>query len=218
MLLPYQAVTSFLQEILTTKALQYYHCVNALSGCYLISTALQEISTAIQETCVNALSGCYLISTEDDRKAILSYWDRVNALSGCYLISTAQQIMLSEELSGVCQCPLGLLPHFYPGKEKIMKKFICMCQCPLGLLPHFYKAIVSRKGERRKYVSMPSRAVTSFLLGQDDDLWKVIETDVSMPSRAVTSFLLRDNNDEYEPAGPCVNALSGCYLISTSKY
>ena len=38
MLLPYQAVTSFLQEILTTKALQYYHCVNALSGCYLIST------------------------------------------------------------------------------------------------------------------------------------------------------------------------------------
>ena len=88
MLLPYQAVTSFLQEILTTKALQYYHCVNALSGCYLISTALQEISTAIQETCVNALSGCYLISTESMR-------------------------MYKRKVPSVCQCPLGLLPHFY---------------------------------------------------------------------------------------------------------
>ena len=81
-------------------------------------------------------------------------------------------------------------------------------------------SFLPRKGKNYEkiylYVSMPSRAVTSFLLGQDDDLWKVIETDVSMPSRAVTSFLLRDNNDEYEPAGPCVNALSGCYLISTS--
>ena len=62
--------------------------VNALSGCYLISTALQEISTAIQETCVNALSGCYLISTESMR-------------------------MYKRKVPSVCQCPLGLLPHFY---------------------------------------------------------------------------------------------------------
>ena len=53
MLLPYQAVTSFLQEILTTKALQYYHCVNALSGCYLISTKVHKQQWRKGRLCVS---------------------------------------------------------------------------------------------------------------------------------------------------------------------
>ena len=62
---------------------------------------------------VNALSGLYLISTytEEDREAILSYC--VNALSGLYLISTGVQRVLQIPLQVVCQCPLGLIPHFY---------------------------------------------------------------------------------------------------------
>ena len=62
-------------------------------------------------------------------------------------------------------------------------------------------------------VSMPSRAVTSFLprsILRDPVHYGV----VSMPSRAVTSFLLIVNgklDDELRS----VNALSGCYLIST---
>ena len=63
----------------------------------------------------------------------------VIALPGCYLISTVNKSELIGILYWLCQCPLGLLPHFYfavyflhlqlPEKK---------CQCPLGLLPHFY--------------------------------------------------------------------------------
>ena len=38
-----------------------------------------------------------------------------------------------------CQCPLGLIPHFFENVRK--KSSICnsqRCQCPLGLIPHFY--------------------------------------------------------------------------------
>ena len=89
----------------------------------------------------------------------------------------------------VCQCPLGLLPHFYLGNALTMSKtwkcvnalsgcylistyywkrypnaFYWMCQCPLGLLPHFYRVLCTA-------------------------------------SHTTTVM--------------CVNALSGCYLIST---
>ena len=38
-------------------------CVNALSGCYLISTSGPVHSLKLLRNSVNALSGCYLIST-----------------------------------------------------------------------------------------------------------------------------------------------------------
>ena len=37
------------------------------------------------------------------------------------------------------------------------------CQCPLGLLPHFYAFWSMRLPMDDRLVSMPSRAVTSFL-------------------------------------------------------
>ena len=37
---------------------------------------------------------------------------RVNALSGLYLISTPTEILV-EAVYYACQCPLGLIPHFY---------------------------------------------------------------------------------------------------------
>ena len=62
-----------------------------------------------------------------------------------------------------------------------------LCQCPLGLIPHFYKDDHITELPL-PVVSMPSRAYTSFLpcLG-----WKRKpgKEDVSMPSRAYTSFL-----------------------------
>ena len=62
---------------------------------------------------------------------------RVNALSGLYIISTRDMSGLSRVSYNVCQCPLGLIHHFYSGK---------------GL------------GKAQIYlVSMPSRAYTSFL-------------------------------------------------------
>ena len=62
----------------------------------------------------------------------------VNALSGLYLISTEHIVTAIDEYDTPCQCPLGLIPHFY---LKITTK-----QDPVGQI-----------------VSMPSRAYTSFL-------------------------------------------------------
>ena len=41
----------------------------------------------------------------------------VNALSGLYLIST-KEIFMNKIVSNVCQCPLGLIPHFYGTPSK----------------------------------------------------------------------------------------------------
>ena len=38
-----------------------------------------------------------------------------------------------------------------------------LCQCPLGLIPHFYTNTVMPTGIAELSVSMPSRAYTSFL-------------------------------------------------------
>ena len=60
----------------------------------------------------------------------------VNALSGLYLISTF---------------------NFYKIEMGMYE-----CQCPLGLIPHFY-ADTKVSTEQTGCVSMPSRAYTSFL-------------------------------------------------------
>mgnify|MGYP007093264134 CR=1 FL=1 len=66
-----------------------------------------------------------------------------------------------------------------------------LCQCPLGLMTHFYKDILVSKSLDAKIVSMPSRADDSFLLNrtliEDNVLYAV-----SMPSRADDSFLRLD--------------------------
>ena len=80
--------------LISTKALIAFislvvSCVNALSGCYLISTFRRLKAKTKKWRCVNALSGCYLISTEGHQAGdVHAVWHGVNALSGCYLIST----------------------------------------------------------------------------------------------------------------------------------
>ena len=37
------------------------------------------------------------------------------------------------------------------------------CQCPLGLIPHFYTMAIVYDADQHTIVSMPSRAYTSFL-------------------------------------------------------
>ena len=110
-----------------------------LSGLYLISTNRSAIEDRRRENCVNALSGLYLISTW---VSVLSEWylnwPRVNALSGLYLISTLREWIFQYPETVVCQCPLGLIPHFYLWRERTARV-------------------------RKQKVSMPSRAYTSFL-------------------------------------------------------
>ena len=63
-----------------------------------------------------------------------------------------------------------------------------MCQCPLGLIPHFYGDTGLPRLGRLQIVSMPYRAYTSFLrIANKLQLSSV--TVVSMPYRAYTSFL-----------------------------
>ena len=65
---------------------------------------------------------------------------------------------------------------------------VTMCQCPLGLIPHFYIKGYHWFDTEDLDVSMPSRAYTSFLRGIT--IWKRrVDILVSMPSRAYTSFL-----------------------------
>ena len=112
----------------------------------------------------------------------------VNALSGLYLIST---VCIQEN-----------------------RPSIQLCQCPLGLIPHFYLEL-GYFGPCMMYgVSMPSRAYTSFLL-----ILKVLplstHTMCQCPLGLIPHFYVDENGDTFR-IDFCVNALSGLYLISTS--
>ena len=61
----------------------------------------------------------------------------VNALSGLYLISTEKKLLRLQYFGLSCQCPLGLIPHFY-AIDSVSELKYALCQCPLGLIPHFY--------------------------------------------------------------------------------
>ena len=111
---------------------------------------------------VNALSGLYLISTDQVLLNFTAHRHSVNALSGLYLISTLLQSNQRRPGKLPCQCPLGLIPHFYQIWLTNLIHFISKCQCPLGLIPHFYAEYTYDCNES-ELVSMPSRAYTSFL-------------------------------------------------------
>ena len=112
---------------------------NALSGLYLISTWSKERSSASVIKCFNALSGLYLISTKGCDPNVGDLINCFNALSGLYLISTRLSELDLDKINQVFQCPLGLIPHFYAEE---------------------WSDVLARE---YKFVSMPSRAYTSFL-------------------------------------------------------
>ena len=58
--------------------------------------------------------------------------------------------------------PSRAYTSFLPG-IKAVKNGNSECQCPLGLIPHFYEMGVCDEECDYKGVSMPSRAYTSFL-------------------------------------------------------
>ena len=91
--MPSRAYTSFLLGIRVKYPVMYYNGVNALSGLYLISTSWRIMSLTLSS-------------------------NSVNALSGLYLISTMKQAISREHMENWCQCPLGLIPHFYGTPSK----------------------------------------------------------------------------------------------------
>ena len=73
-----------------------------------------------------------------------------------------------------CQCPLGLVPHCYRIRRTWELFQEPGCQCPLGLVPHCYQLAAAGLTKEGMFVSMPSRAVTSFLLQTQTRLLKVL--------------------------------------------
>ena len=154
--------------------------------------ATMFVILAVVSTCVNALTGCYLISTLESLIKFILYMKVCQCPHGLlphfYIVSR----QLRTPVLLACQCPHGLLPHFYIIQDCLpllrrqcvnaltgcylistcndvcyLSSSINLCQCPHGLLPHFYFGIADKIHPLYEGVSMPSRAVTSFL--QCDD-------------------------------------------------
>ena len=108
------------------------------------------------------------------------------------------------------------MPHCYVVNPVTGKEEMEMCQCPLGLMPHCYDrgAVIARV--EAETVSMPSRAVTSFLP------WDRVTAERSKQHRVNAlsgCYLISTGNCRcgFERHNESVNALSGCYLISTME-
>ena len=69
-------------------------------------------------SCVNALSGLYLIST---MKTTLNYCSTgVSMPSRAYTSFLRHLRKIRIVVMMMCQCPLGLIPHFYAGYDTAM--------------------------------------------------------------------------------------------------
>ena len=112
--------------------------VNALSGLYLISTIKIRIRK-LRQNCVNALSGLYLISTPIKLKTFVARDIPVSMPSRAYNSFLPLKSKAKYEDEGyTCQCPLGLITHFYTIESFPDWESYRLCQCPLGLITHFY--------------------------------------------------------------------------------
>ena len=115
--MPSRAVTSFLpMESLGVNAVELAR-VNALSGCYLIST--EEVKTG--SLIVNEVSMPSRAVTSFLPRSILR--DPVHygvvSMPSRAVTSFLQDYAVAADIDKFkCQCPLGLLPHFYSTPSK----------------------------------------------------------------------------------------------------
>ena len=84
------------------------------SGLYIISTSYSLIRLLAAQCRVNALSGLYIISTLHLMESTLNGQEHtVSMPSRAYTSFLRRAVMLRVEAEARCQCPLGLIPHFY---------------------------------------------------------------------------------------------------------
>ena len=86
------------------------------------------------------ISGLYLISTIRPESKRRAFQSKVSMPSRAYTsFLLCQYVDGSIEAFVMCQCPLGLIPHFYLHRRGVsLASLRIRCQCPLGLIPHFY--------------------------------------------------------------------------------
>ena len=187
--MPSRAYTSFLRVNRPVSVLSIDN-VSMPSRAYtsFLHMGRNLIARLGEESSVNALSGLYLISTCDTSTFSTSLFF-VSMPSRAYTSFLRKQKYTKRSFIPQCQCPLGLIPHFYlvspphqkgrkeisvnalsglylistERKEDLYGKEILWCQCPLGLIPHFYEWVYEYPETVNSDVSMPSRAYTSFL-------------------------------------------------------
>ena len=68
--------------------------------------------------CVNALTGLYLISTPCGNGHMYQLEKHVSMPSRAYTSFLPMISLLSRDLYLMCQCPHGLIPHFYSTPSK----------------------------------------------------------------------------------------------------
>ena len=111
--MPSRAVTSFLLRRNKPIKKGKGNCVNALTGWYLISTSkLDSVEVKI------------FLGVSMPSRAVTSFLPTMRSMADIIRVQ--------------CQCPHGLLPHFYTHIMFRILMMIEVCQCPHGLLPHFY--------------------------------------------------------------------------------
>ena len=134
--------------------------------------------------------------------------------------------------------PSRAYTSFLPYERVSKQLYRCTCQCPLGLIPHFYHMnaypsnyIVVRVNALSglylistnvydyiavtHYIEGVNALSGLYLISTKKELDNMSTIDECQCPLGLIPHFYRDNNDEYDPAGPCVNALSGLYLIST---
>ena len=163
--MPSRAYTSFLREIELLLREANSIPVSMPSRAYTSFLPKEEAIQARKETCVNALSGLYLISTP---------------------------------------------PLLFP-----LMKLLMECQCPLGLIPHFYSRVATKTARVSPPVSMPSRAYTSFL---QKSIQEILANHPDGVNALSGLYLISTGYSGKTGAVAIgVNALSGLYLISTTR-
>ena len=128
-------VTARMSNIL--NFLWYFLCIPAIYKCILayLSIFFNQLSEFLRCESPSTFLGTCL---SHHSFIILLITSTSALLTGLYLISTALNRCIFDTKQILCQCPLGLIPHFYG-------------ESLLHLQPFW------------KCVSMPSRAYTSFL-------------------------------------------------------
>ena len=143
---------------------------------------------------------------------------RVNALSGLYLISTMQRYDLPLKREWIVSMPSRAYTSFLRRSRSSRLQQMVMCQCPLGLIPHFYSSISHslRLHQVQRVNALSGLYLISTVFCTNGPKIFVF---VSMPSRAYTSFLQANGRTRLQLmlACQCPLGLIPHFYSTTSK-
>ena len=138
-------------------------CVNALTGLCLISTWVKQ-TLLFSLNLVSMPSRAYASFLLMRLLGYQKVSHRVNALTGLCLISTvSNEVYVAIVEAKECQCPHGLMPHFY---DRCVDVYVNFGYGGVNALTGLCLISTWTKVSRRTMcvlVSMPSRAYASFL-------------------------------------------------------